>query len=64
MMSSTQTDDAIRLAKRLRQISAETQRAVREANLAIKRTRDVIERAQQERKDDPDLAHVTRKVIP
>ena len=64
MMSSTQTDDAVRLAKRIRQISAETQRAVREANLAIKRTHDVIERAQQERKDDPDLAHVIGKVIP
>ena len=64
MMSSTQTDDAVRLAKRMQQISAETQRAVREANLAIKRTRDVVERAQQERKDDPDLAHVIGKVIP
>lgn len=61
MMSSTQIDDAVRL---VRKISAEAQRAVREANLAIKRICDVIGRAHQERKDDADLAYVIRKVIP
>ena len=63
MTTPAQTDEAIRLAERTRKISAETQIAIKEANLAIKRTHEVIERARQESKDDPDLAHVIRKVI-